>query len=47
VSLSIPVKSLAYYDVKTNKWVVEPGTYKLLAGTSSRDIKETATITVN
>jgi len=47
VSLTIPVKDLAYYDVKTSKWVVEPGTYKLLAGTSSRDIKETATITVN
>lgn len=47
VSLSIPVKDLAYYDVKTNKWVVEPGKYKLLAGTSSRDIKETADITVN
>ncbi len=47
VRLSIPVKDLAYYDVKTSKWVVEPGTYKLLAGTSSRDIKETATIIVN
>ncbi len=47
VTLSIPVKDLAYYDVKTSKWVVEKGKYKLLAGTSSRDIKETATITVN
>lgn len=47
VNISIPVKDLAYYDVKTSKWVVEPGKYKLLAGTSSRDIKETATITIN
>lgn len=47
VSLSIPVKALAYYDVKTSKWVVEPGQYKILAGTSSRDIKQTATITIN
>ncbi|MFI5160086.1 MAG: beta-glucosidase family protein [Sphingobacteriales bacterium] len=47
VSLTVPVKDLAYYDVKTSKWVVEPGKYKILAGTSSRDIKETATITVN
>ncbi|GAC1312907.1 MAG: glycoside hydrolase family 3 C-terminal domain-containing protein [Mucilaginibacter sp.] len=47
VSLSIPVKDLAYFDVKSNKWVVEPGRYKLLAGTSSGDIKETATIAVN
>ncbi|HTE02044.1 MAG TPA: fibronectin type III-like domain-contianing protein, partial [Mucilaginibacter sp.] len=47
VKLSIPVKNLAYYDVKTGKWVVEPGKYKLLAGTSSRDIKEIATLTIN
>ena len=47
VTLSIPVKDLAYYNVKTSKWVVEKGKYKLLAGTSSRDVKETATITIN
>lgn len=47
VTVSIPVKNLAYYDVKTSKWVVEPGKYKLLAGSSSRDIKETETINVN
>jgi beta-glucosidase len=46
VTLYVPVKDLAYYDVKTSKWVVEPGSYKLLAGTSSRDIKQTGTITV-
>jgi beta-glucosidase len=47
VSMNIPVKDLAYYDVKTSKWIVEPGRYKLLAGTSSRDIKQTIIITVN
>jgi beta-glucosidase len=47
VTLSIPVKDLAYYDVKTGKWIVEPGKYKLLAGTSSRDIKESTTISIN
>ena len=46
VTLNIPVKDLAYYDVKTSKWVVEPGKYKLLAGTSSRDIEQSGTITV-
>ncbi|HVW95693.1 MAG TPA: glycoside hydrolase family 3 C-terminal domain-containing protein [Mucilaginibacter sp.] len=46
VTLSIPVEDLAYYDVKTSKWVVEPGKYKLLAGASSRDIKGTAEITI-
>jgi beta-glucosidase len=47
VTLNIPVKDLAYYDVKSNSWVVEPGQYKLLAGTSSRDISQTGTITVD
>ncbi len=46
VTLNIPVKDLAYYDVKSSKWVVEPGKYQLLAGTSSRDIAQTADITV-
>jgi len=46
VSLKIPVKDLAYYDVKTSKWIVEPGKYKLLVGTSSRDIEQTSSITV-
>jgi beta-glucosidase len=46
VTLNIPIKDLAYYDVKTSKWVVEPGKYKLLTGTSSRDIEQTGTITV-
>ncbi len=47
VSLKIPVKDLAYYDVKTSKWVIEPGKYKLLAGTSSRGIEETTSVMVN
>ncbi|MGZ3778846.1 MAG: glycoside hydrolase family 3 C-terminal domain-containing protein, partial [Mucilaginibacter sp.] len=47
VSLTIPVKDLAYYDVKTSRWVVEPGKYKILAGASSKDIKGSASITVN
>jgi len=46
VTLNIPVKDLAYYDVKTSKWVVEPGKYKILVGTSSRDIAQTAEVTV-
>ena len=46
VKLTIPVSDLAYYDVKSSKWVVEPGSYKLLAGTSSGEIKESQTITI-
>ncbi|MEO6330569.1 MAG: fibronectin type III-like domain-contianing protein [Ginsengibacter sp.] len=46
VTLNIPVKDLAYYDEKSMKWVVEPGTYKLLAGTSSQDIRATETFNI-
>jgi beta-glucosidase len=47
VSLRIPVKDLAYYDVSTKKWVVEPSEYELLAGTSSRSILQRSKIHVN
>jgi hypothetical protein len=47
ITLNIPVKDLAYYEVKTGKWVVEPGKYKLLAGASSRDIEQSGMIEVN
>jgi beta-glucosidase len=46
VTLSIPVKDIAYYNEQSKKWIVEPGKYKLLAGTSSQDIKATETITI-
>jgi beta-glucosidase len=46
VTLVIPVKDLAYYEVKTGKWIVESGEYKLLAGGSSRDIKEALDIKI-
>ncbi|HVS93840.1 MAG TPA: glycoside hydrolase family 3 C-terminal domain-containing protein [Mucilaginibacter sp.] len=45
-TVRIPVKDLAYYDVKTSKWTVEPGKYEVLAGSSSRDIRGTATINI-
>jgi beta-glucosidase len=47
VSLRIPVKDLAYYDVTTKSWVVERGKYELLAGTSSRSILQKSKINVN
>jgi beta-glucosidase len=47
VNLQIPVKDLAYYDVKTKSWVVEKGKYELLTGASSRDIKDRVTVEVN
>jgi beta-glucosidase len=47
VTLTVPIQDLAYYDVKSKNWVVEPGSYKLLAGTSSRDIKQMGSVTVS
>lgn len=46
VTLNVPVKDLAYYDVHQGKWRVEPGDYKVLVGSSSRDIKQSAVVTV-
>ena len=46
VSFSLPAKNLAYFDAQNSKWVVEPGKYKVLAGTSSRDITQSAEVTV-
>lgn len=46
VTLAIPAKDLAYYDVDEHKWKVEPGEYKLMVGSSSRDIKQSVLVTV-
>lgn len=46
VTIKVPVKELAYYDVKTKKWTVEPGNYTLKLGSSSRDIKKEVVVTV-
>jgi beta-glucosidase len=47
INIAIPVKDLAYFDTNSMKWIVEPGEYKILAGTSSRDIKQTVSVTIN
>ena len=46
IALTVPVKSLAYYDEQKRAWVVEPGKYKLMAASSSRDIRAAETINV-
>ena len=37
VSLEIPAQDLAFYDVASTSWVVEPIEYQVLAGPSSRE----------
>lgn len=39
ITLKLPVKELAYYDVVSKKWIVESGKYTLKLGNSSRNIK--------
>lgn len=46
VNLTLPAERLAYWDVKTHAFVVEPGAYQLLVGSSSRDIRGRAKLEV-
>jgi beta-glucosidase len=46
VELVFPAKDLAFWDVNKKSFVVEPGDFKLMAGSSSADIKSTAIVTV-
>ncbi|WP_372744117.1 glycoside hydrolase family 3 C-terminal domain-containing protein [Lutibacter sp.] len=46
VTLQIPAKELAYFNVIKNNWIVEKGTYQLKIGNSSRDIKKEISIKI-
>jgi beta-glucosidase len=39
VSFTIPAEKLAFYDVKTHAFVVEPGQFELMVGSSAEDIR--------
>ena len=47
ISIQVPVTQLGYYDVATKRWKVEPGKYKILVRSSSKEIRQTAVITVS
>jgi beta-glucosidase len=46
VTLSMPIADLAWFDEKLMNWVVNPGTYQLAIGSSSRDIRKVTQIKV-
>jgi beta-glucosidase len=46
VTLSLPAKSLAYWNAGTHAWVVEPDQVALQVGGSSADVRLTKTISV-
>jgi beta-glucosidase len=39
VTMTVPGEKLAFYDEKTHQFVVEPGTFDVLVGSSSEDIR--------
>ncbi|WP_183573541.1 glycoside hydrolase family 3 C-terminal domain-containing protein [Mucilaginibacter sp. X5P1] len=47
VIMNINVSDLAYFDDMLGKWVVEPGEYKLMAASSSKDIRQIAAFNVS
>ncbi|WP_100615349.1 glycoside hydrolase family 3 C-terminal domain-containing protein [Confluentibacter citreus] len=46
ITIQLPTKELTYYNVDKKQWMVEPGTYKLKLGKSSRDIVTETIITI-
>ncbi|WMI68294.1 glycoside hydrolase family 3 C-terminal domain-containing protein [Mangrovimonas sp. YM274] len=47
ISVQIPVKELAFYNVDTKSWEVEKGNYQIRVGNSSRNIVAEQTIIIN
>jgi beta-glucosidase len=45
-SVTVDPRLLAMYDGAANQWRIAPGNYQLLVGESSRDIRQTTTITL-
>jgi beta-glucosidase len=46
VTFSLPASELGYYDEKEHRFVVKPGTFEIMVGSSSDDVRSRATLTV-
>lgn len=46
VSLDVPLRRLAHWDIRQGRWVIEPGQWQLSAGASSRDLRLTIAVDV-
>jgi beta-glucosidase len=46
VTMKLDMDSLAAWDADTHAWKVHPGTYSLIVGSSSRDIRLKSSINV-
>ncbi len=47
ITLTIPKEHLSYFNESTKKWEFEPGKYKFIIGSSSRDIRLEKTLVIN
>ncbi len=46
LNLTLDEQSLAYYDPSAKQWIVEPGEFQIVVGSSSRDIRASAIFSV-
>jgi hypothetical protein len=47
IGLSLKIEDLKYFNVKKNDFVVDPGRYEILIGSSSEDFRLKGIIDVN
>lgn len=47
VTFKLSKRDFAYYNVNEKDWAIESGNFNILVGSSSRDIRQQATLTVN
>ena len=47
VSFSLTPQDLSYWDINAHDWLVQNGTYQVMIGSSSRDIRQQASFTVS
>ena len=46
VEINLPVKDWAFYNDKTQLWVIEPGKFTIMIGSSSDDIRQSLNVNV-
>lgn len=46
VKFAVPVEKLSFYDEKTHGFIVEPGLFDIMIGSSSEDIREKGIFTI-
>jgi len=47
ITISLPISQLSYYDVVTHRFIVAPGTFKVMIGSSADDIRLRTDLEIN